>query len=265
MSRYCSEKDIGPILSAAKEWRERCLLKGESLFGQEKIWNKKNIDDLVKYFVDNLESGEGESKFIPRLRQQLQHADPDVKKLAAEMYWVMMLCPHESDIGPKKKIINIKHIWGWSSDVFNKDNPLLKEPVLRGVSATRVGQEFLKCKKDLAYFVEMLSCFFSEDDQKKSDLMANGWHFAEWLENVPENNTRQLRHMLLFLLFPDDFERLFSDTLRREIAYNFLQNDDAWDMSQIEIDQFLLEKRKELEKKHQLMSWICLNFRPDEI
>ena len=265
MSRYCSEKDIGPILSAAEEWRKRCLLKGESLFGEENVWNAENIDGLVKYFVNNLEAGKEKSEFIPRLEIQLEHASPSVKKLAAEMYWVMMLCPYEKEIGGETKTDKIEYIWEWSGDVFNKDNPLLKESVLRGVSASHVGQEFLKCKNDFAYFVEMLSLFFSLDDQEKSELMADGWRFAKWLEKIPGNDTRQLRHMLLFLLFPDDFERLFSDTLRRKIVYSFLQNDKAWEMRPREIDRSLQEKRKELEKKHQLKSWICLNFCPDEI
>ena len=248
MSRYCSEKDIGPILSAAKEWRERCLLKGESLFGQEKIWNKKNIDDLVKYFVND--SKEREGSFLQKLEEQLEPADPNVKKLAAEMYWVMMLCPHKKTEGAvEREITRIKHTWGWPSE-DDQENPLLKKSMLSGVGVDRAFSR--NPHLDLKYFVRMLSSFFSLNYQKKSELIANGWHFAEWLEKekISKKNPYQLRHMLLFLLFPDDFERLFRNKDRKKIFDSLSQNGKTPDTS-IEIDRLLRKKRKEFEQEHQ--------------
>ena len=248
MSRYCSEKDIGPILSAAKDWRERCLLKGESLFGQEKIWNKKNIDALVKYFVKDSEDRKG--RFLQKLEKQLEPANPSVKKLAAEMYWVMMLCPHKSKKGVRWEIARIKDIWGWSGEDFNQENPLLEESRLSGVGVGRVST-IMNPHLYLKYFVEILSRFFPLGNEKKNALMEGGWDFAEWLEKekIPKNDTYQFRHMLLFLLFPDNFERPFRNDDRKAISDSLSQDGEAGDMSPTKIDRRLLEKRKEFEQK----------------
>ena len=99
MSRYCGDKDLKPILDAAIAWRDRCLLDDGSVFLDKNIWNRKNIEQLDKDFVQNLDYGEG--NFFEKLEKQLEASDPSVKQLAAEVMWVMLLCP--SNIGADKK------------------------------------------------------------------------------------------------------------------------------------------------------------------
>lgn len=78
-----------------------------------------------------------------------------------------------------------------------------------------------------------------------------GWAFAEWLSNIPEADTRQLRHMLLFLLFPDDFERIFGGTDRRAIVAAFTQKpiSEVKKLNPIAIDQELHRIRQKAEKE----------------
>ena len=104
MSRFCGEKVTGPILDAAQTWRDKCLLGREGLLGPDSVWREEYLAELDQYYVQNLDWGEG--NFLGKLSSQLSPATPQAKILAAEIMWVMMLCP--SNISPDKKIENIQ-------------------------------------------------------------------------------------------------------------------------------------------------------------
>ncbi len=86
--------------------------------------------------------------------------------------------------------------------------------------------------------------------RRKELLLSSGWEFAEYIEKkIPKSATRQSRHMILFLLFPDNFERIFSTYHREEIVSKF-KEEAGRKLSPVEIDHFLLEIRHEKEKEH---------------
>jgi 5-methylcytosine-specific restriction protein B len=98
MSRFCGERDLASTFSAAEHWKERSLLQGLSLFSDRPVWTVEAVAQLNQYFVENLDWGTG--NFLQKLDSQLTDASSDAKILAAEMMWVMMLCP--SNIGAAK-------------------------------------------------------------------------------------------------------------------------------------------------------------------
>ena len=51
--------------------------------------------------------------------------------------------------------------------------------------------------------------------------LADPWNLAEWLEEQDEKRTRQLRHILLYLLFPDHFEPFATASTKRIIVRAF--------------------------------------------
>ncbi len=87
---------------------------------------------------------------------------------------------------------------------------------------------------------------------ERDRLLQDGWAFAEWLKVIPEEEERQLRHMVLFLLFPDQFERSFSRTDRRQIVISFTGKSKAEvdSLSPLEIDRELLRIRRTQEEKY---------------
>lgn len=132
MSRYCGEHDVKPILDAAQHWKNECLLKNLSVFNQEILWSSKHIAALDKYFVNNLDLGEGD--FFEKLEAQLKPVDKGTKQLAAEMLWVMLLCP--SNIGSAKKRESIERIWSWSGETLESNHSLLVNSILNGVGSS---------------------------------------------------------------------------------------------------------------------------------
>ena len=249
MSRYCGpNKNVEPILEAAEHWKEVALLSDRGIFEDKKqIWNARNFEALKTNFIDNPIEGDG--NFYEKLKVQLAPTQPEVKQLAAEICWFILLCP--SNIPVKTKLTHIKTIWEWSNTPF-PENPRLTNDVLSGIGSG--GRAFGNhLWREWRFFIRLMIAVKQLPTQRCDELLSNdGWMLAEWLEKIPECKSRQLRHMLLFLLFPDNFERIFSRQDRIEIVCVF-KGKEKKQVTQLlawEIDRYLLEIRNEEEKKY---------------
>jgi 5-methylcytosine-specific restriction enzyme B len=138
---------------AVDRWRDRCLLANGSVFTEESIWTLENVRQLVRYFVENLDMGEG--SFLGKLRTQLGPTDPGAKKLAAEMLWVMNLIVHESAMQPATKRLQVEKVWGWSGEE-PPDAPFQLEDVM-AAGVANPGMAFHSHKwRELAFFVRLM-------------------------------------------------------------------------------------------------------------
>lgn len=240
MARFCGEMETASKFEAATIWKERCLLVNQSLFSDEAVWTNPNLDALNQYFVNNFHEGEGD--FFAKLEMQTAPTDPAVKHLAAEMMWVMLLCP--SNIGAEKKRESVSRIWEWAGDSLPDSDQFLSDTVLSGIGSA--GTSFNTNRwRELVYVINFAKQFCQLPLAEREALLSDGWKLAEWLENIPENESRQFRHMLLFLLFPDIFERIFGGTDRRLVVRSFAGKTKAEikKLSALDIDRELHEIR----------------------
>lgn len=130
MSRYCGERVTKPILDAAAHWRDSALTKGTSVFTDEAIWTSEYLAALHRDFV--LQPDVGDGVFLAKLRQQLSQTPIAAKKLAAEMMWLLYLCP--SSISTKHKRSVIRDVWSWSGEAL-PDSAWLTDDVLNGIGS----------------------------------------------------------------------------------------------------------------------------------
>ena len=84
--------------------------------------------------------------------------------------------------------------------------------------------------------------------------LAVPWDLAEWLGEQDETGTRQLRHILLYLLFPDHFEPLATASQKRIIvrafAKEFGEDPAAFNYKdRIALDRQIIVIRERLQKK----------------
>ncbi|MDP3842657.1 MAG: AAA family ATPase [Oxalobacteraceae bacterium] len=184
------------------------------------------------------------------MRDQLAPADPAVKQLAAEMNWLMLLCPSNT-LAPKKREI-VNEIWRWSKESMpDSAADMLSDEVLRGIGSGGPGFNNYRWK-ELIFCINMALAFkrLAVVDQQK--LLNDGWQFGEWLQTVPDAAARQFRHMLLFLLFPDNFERIFGQSDRQVIAMAFsgLSGQVIRGQSALELDRTLRKMRTDLETEY---------------
>ena len=247
MSRYCGNHDSEPIIRAAEHWSTQALKSDGSVFSEGALWRLDCLEAIERYYVNNID--ETDHTFLEKLKEQLTPTTLETKELVAEMLWVMLLCP--SNITAEKKREDITLVWRWSGQVLSEDSPWLSSQTLNGIGSA--GQSYSYNRwRELTFFVRFMLAFKRLDPSERDRLLHDGWAFAEWLRLIPEERSRQLRHMILFLLFPDQFERSFAGTDRRQIVISFTGKSKAEvdSLSPLEIDRELLQIRRTQEEKY---------------
>ena len=244
MSRYCGDDDPKSILEAAAHWREAALLGGGSVLTSKQLWTSSAMEILDEYFVRRPDLGDG--KFLEKLKHQLEPVEGTAKQLVAEMMWLLYLCPSSLTAAHKRK--TVETIWSWSGESSPTDSRWLDDDVLAGVGSAGPGFNQNQWR-ELVFLINFLRSFreLSADDQRA--LVDDGWRFDEWLRQIPDWEARQFRHMLLFLLFPDDFERIFGQNDRKTIVrhYSKRERHEVNRMDAVQLDRELQSIRKRLE------------------
>ena len=251
MSRYWGEdkKNAGQIFNAAQHWKTTALLSDKGIFeNKENIWRISNLEAL-QAVIQKIDKNE--DVFLDKLKSLLSESGkPEISQLAAEIYWFMLLCPRDRSESAKRELV--KDIWKISERPFPEDSEWLKDDILGGIGRGGIGF-FSRLWWEWSFFVDSIVASKKLSPQRRDEIISNGWKFAEWLEqDIPESKNRQLRHMVLFLLFPDNFERIFSGSNRIDIvcAFTGKEKKEVEKLSGWKIDQHLFDIRKEEEKKH---------------
>jgi len=216
-----TEPPIGQeILQAARRWKTDCLLNDGSVFlgVDHSLWTLENFLHLDRYYVQNLKLGEGD--FRSKLRSQLEPAPPEAKQLAAELLWVLYLIANESFIGARTKRYQIKQIWEWSGTPLPSESWALGSVLAAGVSNPGPAYHTHRWSEVL-FAVTTFRDWKRLGREERARLLESPWDFAEWLEAREHSQGRQFRHVLLFLLFPDTFERITTASHKREITRRF--------------------------------------------
>jgi 5-methylcytosine-specific restriction enzyme B len=246
MSRYCGGQVTGPIFEAANHWKNAVLVSQKSVFGKDALWVVDNLDALTRHFVDRPDLGSG--AFLEKLEQQLAPTPGGAKQLAAEMMWVLYLCPSSMSIGHKRDVIG--RVWSWSNEAV-PDTKWLSDEVLVGIGSGGPGFNQNQWR-ELAFLVNFAKAFLLQTQDERVRLLDSPWDFDDWLRSVPDWESRQFRHMLLFLLFPDDFERIFGQRDRREVVRTLGGFDSRAvnGMDPVALDKALRETRRRLEAEY---------------
>ncbi len=240
-------------LEYAAEWRRRCWDDERSILSDASLWTNENARDLLTRFVQNPIDG-NELNFFEKLEQQIRPAGPDTKKLAAEMLWLLYLFP--LDTRGKTKREHIKLVWEWSGESLDMANAWLGDALDTGIGAANPGLSNYK-PNELALIVAALCAWRTMSNEERTSR-GNGWAFANWLDTVPESKGRQFRHIWVYLLFPDEFEPISSETHKRLIIRHYrgiagvtealASIDDLADSERVRRDKTLFAIRQCLEK-----------------
>lgn len=236
------------VLDAARAWRDRCLLADGSVFTDRKLWTLENLDDLDRYYVQNTDPGEG--TFLTKLEAQLAPTPPGVKQLAAEMLWVLYLYPNTSAMRHGTKRLQLRRVWEWSGEPLPDAKPELGRVLEHGIG--NPGTAFHSHRwREFLFFVVMTRKWKRLSPEAQRDLFADPWAFAAWVDGIEESSGRQLRHLLLCLLFPEHFEPIAASHHKRAIVRSFLtewgEDPGRINLSdRLEVDRALYEIRARL-------------------
>lgn len=242
MSRYCPDFDTAPMLAAAQRWRQRGLLEGGSLFGPEPLWTERHIAEL-RHRLDET-PGDDPDDFLADLEHRLATADPAIKRLAAEALWLLQLAPN--NLSPRRKRHLIETVWSWSDAPWPADSPELAPDALKGVASA--GPGFNRHRyRELAFLLTATRALQAKPPLQKQQESI--WDHAAWLQSQPDADRCQFRHMWLYLLFPDHFERIFGEHDRRAIVRAFA-GDEASQGDLATLDRTLYDIRQTLEREY---------------
>jgi len=247
MSFRKSDQKLKVILSAVNVWKEQCLLQSRGVFSNTRTWNYANFEKLYEDFVKHPDPS-SDKDFFTKLEHQLRNSSANTIRLAAEMLWFMSLA--SINISTRTKRSNIKRVWEWSGEAFDEGHQLLTDGVLGGYAKTGVSFNTNRWR-ELTYFINVMLAFYKEKPEKRGELLAEGQTLAQWLEGIEDTSNRQFRHILLFLLFPKQFERITSNTQRKQIVQAF-ENVTSRQVNKLfcwQIDELLLGIRKRESKR----------------
>ncbi len=202
------------------------------------VWSASNIADLRRRFNDErLEGGEGGGTFDSKWDHQMSTASEDVRLLAAELLLVHFLFP--SSVGASKKLEVIAR----SLDGLElPDDATPVQAMSQWIGNPGVG---FNTRRDLqvSYLIDFVERFKALEPGAGAALLESPWELRDFADDTSWP-VREMRHVLLHLLRPDEFERISSGTHKREIASVLsVMLDDA----PADLDEQLLAIRSQLE------------------
>ena len=148
--------------------------------------------------------------------------------------------------------MKIGHVWGWSGFSFPESSTLLSPVTLVGIGGTGPGFQN-HFWLEFSYIIKVVGAIKVRDPTERRSIVGEPWVFAEFLDAQDQAKSRQLRHMLCHLLFPESFERISSRSQKRAILLAFATPEEksSVDLSDRQsIDRTLLSIRKRLEVQY---------------
>ena len=239
MARY-SEHDTSKIYQAAESFRANCLLHdGSLLFGDAPVWRPDVLDSIHKAFVATPD--EGDRTFMVKFKDQVGKSGQDVSRLAAEILSVYFLFP--SSVGGMRKRQVVNEVLSWGGDTLPESH-LVSTAFSNGIGSGGQGYNTRR-PFEIAFLIELAIAWKKLPKDRQVEVAADPWLFQEVVDSIEEAESKQLRHMLLHLLFPEHFERIASGNHKRRVikAFAGLVTAESEDD-----DRAILAIRQELEK-----------------
>ena len=195
----------------------------------------------------------------------MTEASAELKKLTAECVWLQQLCPYKTYRAETKRA-EILAIWRQSGDLLEQGDTHLTDELLSGVGGPL--QAFATNRwRELQYFVAGCAEILTLPRSERENLLRSPSECSRKLTAVPGGEILLSRHMMLFLLFPEERERSFSSGHRRAIARTFNPDNSRINkMPQDELDELLYETRRRLEQERGIsaLDWYDISEIADE-
>jgi 5-methylcytosine-specific restriction protein B len=245
MSKYNPNHSVQSVLAAADRWAHRCLISDGSVFTDEDLWAASHFEELDRVYVQNpLE--EGNKNFLEKLEEQLQPAAPASRRLMAEVLWALMLFPTRTLPATKRE--NVRTVWSWSGTQLDQQHEMLSDEVLKGIGATGAAYNTQRWR-EVSFLIGLVRSFKRASPGERATLLNDPWQFVAWMDRVPEGLKRQFRHILAYMLYPDQFERISTGKDKRAIASAFSGKSklEIAKLDKLSIDRILLDVRHQLE------------------
>lgn len=193
MARY-TEHDTSKIYRVADAFRANCLLRdGSLLFDGASVWRPDTLDRIHKEFVATPD--EGDRSFIVKFKDQIGQAGQEVVRLAAEILCVYFLFP--SNVGGPRKRQVVNEVLGWTGDSLPESH-LVSGAFSNGIGSGGQGYNTRR-PFEIAFLIDFVIAWKKLPSDRQAKVPADPWLFQEFIDSIEEAESKQLRHMLLYL------------------------------------------------------------------
>lgn len=212
-----------PLYDAFHLFQERCLQQDRSLIWPDQpIWTLANLQRWKTQVMDspNLER---DLNFNEKLEQQLVGAPPILWGLAADLHYVYYL--PSANITLPTRLRNI----GWAAQKGGLSLPPEQDPIWaahrRGFTTTSAKYHFRYAQLHLLAAFALRLKEQGNATQVLTDAVRVQSMLDEILDGIPAKGDRayDLRHAILYLMFPDQYERIISTGHKQKIVDRFIE------------------------------------------
>lgn len=198
-------------------WKERCLLDtGSLLWPDNQLWTIDNARELRDRFRAQPQYGQP-GTFEEKLNRQLDGASVDVRRLACEAIVVWNLFVGWILGAEAKRSLAASPLpEGMALPETEPAHSAFEE----GIGSPGPGWLFNR-GSEFGFLLDVIVELKSLERSRIEELVADGWAFESWIDGFPGATTKQMRHVLLHLLFPATFERIASGGHKRTITEVF--------------------------------------------
>ncbi|MPM26935.1 hypothetical protein SDC9_73440 [bioreactor metagenome] len=215
--------EFQPLYDAFHLFQERCLQQDRSLiWPDQQIWTIANLQRWKTQVIDS-PNLEGELNFNEKLEQQLIGAPPILWGLAADMHYVYYL--PSANITLATRVRNIS----WAAQKSGLTLPPENDPIW---AAQKNGFTRTTQKYHFRYAQLHLLAAFAlrlKEQGNAAQILTDSTQVQsmldEILEGIPAKGDRayDLRHAILYLMFPDQYERIISTAHKEKIVGRYIK------------------------------------------
>lgn len=216
------------------------------LFDDRAVWSLANLQDFRDRFTGSAAIyGTGEN-FEEKLEKQLADASDDVRLLAAELLVVHFLFAYVA-IGTEAKIGIVRDAAGGAWEDGMPGWELVEAALGEGIGNPGSGYN-IRRDIQVSYLLDFAIRWKALNAEEQRAKLEGPWALREFADDAGEDvSVREMRHILLHLMHPEEFERISSGTHKQQIVDafrgEFLDGDDAPE----DLDEQLLRIRGALE------------------
>jgi len=207
-----------PLYKAARDFADRCLAGNQSLLWPDRTaWTAANVAEVKRRHVDTPLEAEG--SFDEILMQQMAGASAEQWAVICDTYYVYYL--PAANIKPSTKRQKIEQLLvhaglpAPAADVWAAQSP----------GFTRIGQRY-NLKRHQFRLLLMLAGRLKQTGEAR-EIVSNAARLQEaldaLLDSIPEPayRARDMRHALLYLLFPNNYEPIIDTSAKTRILETF--------------------------------------------
>ncbi len=260
--------EFQPLYDAFHLFQERCLEQDRSLiWPDQSIWTIPNLQRWKTQVIDS-PNLEGELNFNEKLEQQLAGAPPTLWGLAADLHYVYYLPSFNIKLSTRLRNI------GWAAQKGGLLLPPEQDPIWdahkRGFTTTAQKYHFRYAQLHLLAAFALRLKEQGSVTQTLADPARVQSILDEILEGIPGKSNRayDLRHAILYLMFPDRYERIISTSHKEKIVSRYIN---LVSNPQTDLDTRLFQIRQRLantQPKGQIFDFyedIKQEWNPDEV